>query len=85
MKVFAKIFTKYEMLHKSHDSSAGIVLGNRLDDQGFKSWQGLGIFLITTISITVMGPTQPPIQWVPGALSLGVKWPRHEADHSPPI
>jgi hypothetical protein len=31
-----------------------------------------------------LGPTQPPIQWVPGALSLGVKWPGREADHSPP-
>jgi hypothetical protein len=30
-----------------------------------------------------LGPTQPPIQWVPGALSLGVKRPGHEADHSP--
>jgi len=30
------------------------------------------------------GPTQPPIQWVSGALSLGVKQPRCEADHSPP-
>jgi hypothetical protein len=29
-------------------------------------------------------PTQPPIQWVPGALSLGVKRPGREADHSPP-
>jgi hypothetical protein len=27
---------------------------------------------------------QPPIQWVPGALSLGVKLPGREADHSPP-
>jgi len=31
-----------------------------------------------------MGPTQLPIQWVPGALSLGIKWPGPEADHSPP-
>jgi len=31
-----------------------------------------------------LGPTQPPIQWVPGALSLGEKWPGREADHSPP-
>jgi len=30
-----------------------------------------------------LGPTQPPIQWVTGALSLGVKRPEHEADHSP--
>jgi hypothetical protein len=33
---------------------------------------------------TALGPTQPPIQCVPGVLSLGVKRPRHEADHSPP-
>jgi hypothetical protein len=26
---------------------------------------------------------QPPIQWVPGALSLEVKRPGREADHSP--
>jgi hypothetical protein len=32
----------------------------------------------------MLGPTQPPIQWVPGAHSLGVKQPGHEADHSPP-
>jgi hypothetical protein len=30
------------------------------------------------------GPTQPPIQWVPGALSPGVKRPGREADHSLP-
>jgi hypothetical protein len=47
-------------------------------------WQGLGIFLLTTASRSALGPTQPPIQWVPGALSLGVKWPGREADHSPP-
>jgi hypothetical protein len=29
-------------------------------------------------------PASSPIQWVPGALSLGVKWPGREADHSPP-
>jgi hypothetical protein len=31
----------------------------------------LGIFLFTTASRTALGPTQLPIQWVPGALSLG--------------
>jgi hypothetical protein len=29
-----------------------------------------------------LGPTQRPIQWVPGALSLVVKRPGREADHS---
>jgi hypothetical protein len=31
-----------------------------------------------------LGPTQSPVQWVPGVLSLGVKQPGCEADHSPP-
>jgi hypothetical protein len=30
------------------------------------------IFLFTTASRTALGPTQPPIQWVRGALSLAV-------------
>jgi hypothetical protein len=51
---------------------------------GFDSWQGLGIFLFTTASRTALGTTQPPIQWVPGSLSLGVRLPEREADHSPP-
>jgi hypothetical protein len=51
---------------------------------GFDSRRGLGIFLFTTASRMALGPTQPPIQWVPGALSLGVKRPGREADHSSP-
>jgi hypothetical protein len=42
------------------------------------------VFHFTTASRTALGPTQPPVQWVPGALSLGVKQPGREADHSPP-
>jgi hypothetical protein len=38
----------------------------------------------STASRTALGSTQPPIQWVPGALSLGVKRPGREADYSPP-
>jgi hypothetical protein len=51
---------------------------------GFDSRQGLGIFLFSTASRTVLVPNQPPIQWVPGVLSLEVKRPGREADHSPP-
>jgi hypothetical protein len=50
----------------------------------FDPWQRLGIFLFTTTSRTALQPTQPPIQWIPGALFLGVKWMGREADHSPP-
>jgi hypothetical protein len=49
----------------------------------FLHYAMLGIFLFTAASRTALGPTQPPIQWVPGAPSLGVKWPGREADHSP--
>jgi hypothetical protein len=44
----------------------------------------MGIFLFTTASKPALGPTQPPIQWVPGALSLGIKRPGRYANHSPP-
>jgi len=44
----------------------------------------LGIFLFTTASRRGLRPTQPPIQWIPGSLSLNVKWSGREADHSPP-
>jgi hypothetical protein len=39
----------------------------------------------TAVSWSALGPTQPPIQWVPEALSLRVKRPGHEANHSPPF
>jgi hypothetical protein len=51
---------------------------------GFDSQWELGILLFTTVSRTGLGPTQHPIQWVPGALSLGVKLLGRKADHSPP-
>jgi hypothetical protein len=51
---------------------------------GFECRRGLGIFLFATASRTALGPTQPPIQWIPGTLSLGVKRQGREADHSLP-
>jgi hypothetical protein len=51
---------------------------------GFDFRRGLGIFLFTTASRTAVDPTQPPIHWVPGVLSLGVKRPGRDVDHSPP-
>jgi hypothetical protein len=42
------------------------------------------MFLFTTASRTAVGPTQPPIQRVPGVVFLGAYRPRREAEHSPP-
>jgi hypothetical protein len=42
-----------------------------LNDRGFESRQRLGIFLLTTESRAALEHTQPPINWVPGVLSLG--------------
>jgi len=41
-------------------------------------------FLFSTASRPALGPTQPPIQWVTGTISLGIRQPGNEADHSPP-
>jgi hypothetical protein len=61
-----------------------VIQGYGLDDQGFESRQGLGIFLFTTASRPALGLIQPPIQWVPRVLTLGIKRPGREANHSPP-
>jgi len=44
----------------------------------------MGIFLFTTAYRLALCPTQPPIQLVSRVLSLGVKRPEREAEHSPP-
>jgi hypothetical protein len=56
-------------------------LGYGLDDRVWFQARA-GILFFATAFRPALGPTQPPIQWVPGALSLGVKRPRREADHS---
>jgi len=41
-------------------------------------------FLFATASRPTLGPTQPPIQWVPGFLTPGLKRSGREADNLPP-
>jgi hypothetical protein len=72
---------------KNRDSSDGIATGTAwsIGVLRFDSRRGLGIFLFTTESTQALGLTQPPIPRVSWALSLGVKRPGQEADHSPPF
>jgi hypothetical protein len=64
----------------------GIATGHGLDDRGVGVRVPVGInnFNFSISSKPALESTQPPIQWVPGALSPVVKWPEHEADRSPP-
>jgi hypothetical protein len=64
--------------------SGSTVSDYRLDDRaiGVRSSAGQRIFPLTSVSRPALGPTQPPVQWVPGVLSPGVK--ARDADHSPP-
>jgi hypothetical protein len=45
---------------------------------------GVNNFLFSKSSRSALRSTQPPIQWVPGDLSSGIKRPESEFDHSPP-
>jgi hypothetical protein len=46
--------------------------------------QGQGIFLFATASRPALESTKPPFQWLSWDLSLGVKRPGREPDHSLP-
>jgi hypothetical protein len=67
-------------------SSVGTALGYGLDDRGssVRFLAGAGNYSLHHRVQNGLGPIQPPIQWVPGALSLVVKRPGSEVDHSPP-
>jgi hypothetical protein len=70
----------------SWDSAVGIATDYGLDGWGVAVWVLVGarIFSSPHCPDQFWGPTQPPIQWVPGAVSSGVKWLAPEVYHSPP-
>jgi hypothetical protein len=73
------IYTQFSLTTVSN-----ISMGWTIGALGFYSRRGLGIFLFTTEFRPALGSTQPPLKWVPGALSLAVKRPGSGSDHSPP-
>jgi hypothetical protein len=68
---FVRLFFKT----RSWDSSGGIT-GRGLNP-------GKGKIFSSPVSRPALRPNQPPIQWVLGALSTGIKQPGHEAHQSP--
>jgi hypothetical protein len=78
----AKIVT---LIHKGLDSSVSIVNRLRAGRPWFFPRKGQRMFLFTTAPRPALGQTQPPNQNVKGALSLKVKRPGREADHSPVV
>lgn len=49
----------------------------------FDSWPGARDFSLSIASRLALGSIQTHIQWVPGALFMGIKQQEHEAAHSP--
>jgi hypothetical protein len=66
------------------NSSVGVTTAYGLDERGSISGGGWEFFSLTSCPDRLRGATQPPIPWVLEALSLEVKRPESEADHSPP-
>jgi hypothetical protein len=54
------------------------------EESGFDFGQRQDTFLFSITSGPTLGPTQPPKQWLLGAVSLGIKHHGREADHSAP-
>jgi hypothetical protein len=83
LQISYKIFSTLRIRAKSRDSSVGIALAYGLDDLGsiVRFPAGAENFSLHHRVRNGFGPIQPPIQWVPGVLSLGVKRPGREADH----
>jgi hypothetical protein len=72
------------ILSMSRGSSVGIATAYGLDDRRVAVRVLIGSRIFSISSRQALGPTQPPIQWVPGVLSPGVKRQGREAHHSPP-
>jgi hypothetical protein len=70
MHLTSGVFT---VVTRSPDSVVGIATGYGLDDTGvgILSPSAVNNFLFSTLSRPGLGPIQPPVEWLPGALSRG--------------
>jgi hypothetical protein len=68
----------------SQEIAVGVAIGCGLDSKEVRVRVPVGVRFFSTSPRSVVGPTRPPIECVPGALSSRVKQLGREADHSPP-
>jgi hypothetical protein len=69
---------------RSQDSSVNTETRLQARRLGFISRQEQWRDSFPTASRPALGPTQLPVYWVPGSISLGTKRPKREVKHSPP-
>jgi hypothetical protein len=74
------VLSAYMCPDQSRGSSVGIATGYGVPVVVVGG--GCKNFAFSMSSRAVMGPTSPPIQWVPRGFSPGLKRPGREADHS---
>jgi hypothetical protein len=67
------VFTAPESLLQYSQKLSQYSVWLRTGRPGFDPRQRQRVFPLTPASRPALGPTQPPVQWVPGALSLRVK------------
>jgi hypothetical protein len=95
ISVFSRfIWTLYQLLKNfyysltekwgNRDNAVSIATGYGLDDRGVGVQVPVGSRILSTSFRPALGPTQPPVEWVPRTLSPALKRQGREADHSPP-
>jgi len=78
-----RIYWHSSLLHGSVIARSVSLLVYGVSDWGSIPGKVRELFFATAFK-SALRSNQPPIQRVPGALSLGLNWPGNEANHSPP-
>jgi hypothetical protein len=78
------LYPRYSLDRRRRGCVVSIATSCELDERGVGVRVPVGSRIFSMSSRPVLGSTQPPIQWVPAALSPRVKRQGRETEHSPP-